>query len=166
MARISALTQVTPSRLGSLSSSHADREFMTLAREQAEKSYSEGGIPIGSVLVRGGRVIGAGHNRRVQQGNPILHGEMDCLALAGRQPSYADTTLYTTLSPCMMCSGTIVQFKIRRVVVGENKNFGGNEAFLRERGVQVAVLDDAQCVGLMRRFIDEHPLVWSEDIAE
>lgn len=143
-----------------------DADFMAEACRLAEKSFSDGGIPIGSVLVRDGRIIGAGHNQRIQLGNPILHGEMDCLENAGRQSSYRDTTLYTTLSPCMMCAGTIVQFKIPRVVIGENVNFGGNEAFLRSRGVDVVVLDDQRCKALMRRYIDAHPSEWGEDIAE
>ena len=144
----------------------SDADFMAEAYRLAEKSFSEGGIPIGSVLVREGKIIGSGHNQRIQLGNPILHGEMDCLENAGRQSSYADTTLYTTLSPCMMCAGTIVQFKIPRVVVGENANFGGNEAFLRSHGVDVVVLNDARCAALMRRYIDSHPHEWGEDIAE
>ena len=143
-----------------------DADFMRLAYEQAQKSYDEGGCPIGAVLVKGGQVVAAGHNQRVQQGDPIAHGEMDCLRKAGRQRSYADTVLYTTLSPCMMCSGTIVQFKIPRVVVGENLNFGGNEDFLRSRGVRVDVLDDPACTELMAKFIAEKPELWDEDIAE
>lgn len=143
-----------------------DADFMRLAYEQAKKSYDEGGCPIGAVLVKDGQVIAAGHNQRVQQGDPIAHGEMDCLRKAGRQRSYADTVLYTTLSPCMMCSGTIVQFKIPRVVVGENANFGGNEDFLRSRGVRVDILDDPACTELMAGFIAEKPELWDEDIAE
>jgi cytosine/creatinine deaminase len=139
---------------------------MSLARAEAEAGYKQGGIPIGSVLVRDGKLLGAGRNQRVQQGNAILHGEMDCLVHAGRQRSYKDTVLYTTLSPCMMCSGTIVQFNIPRVVIGENENFGGNEQFLVDRGVEVVVLGDVECVNLMRRFICEHPQIWSEDIGE
>ena len=139
---------------------------MRAAYEQAKKSYDEGGLPIGSVLVRGGEIVAAGHNQRVQQGDPIAHGEMDCLRRAGRQKSYADTVLYTTLSPCMMCSGTILQFKIPEVVVGEALNFEGNIPFLRERGVKVTNLEDADCIALMRRFIAERPELWNEDIAE
>ena len=144
--------------------SRSDEEFMALARAEAVTSYRQNGIPIGSVLVRRGSVLGSGHNQRVQLNNPILHGEMDCLVHAGRQDSYRDTVLYTTLSPCMMCSGTIVQFNIPRVVIGENENFGGNEQFLREHGVNVLVLGDPACIELMRRFINEYPNLWSEDI--
>jgi cytosine deaminase len=140
--------------------------FVTRAYELALKSYTEGGCPIGSVLVRGGVVIGEGHNQRIQQGDPIAHGEMDALRNAGRQTHYRDTILYTSLSPCMMCAGTIVQFGIPHVVIAENSNFGGNEAFLRERGVLVEVVDDARCVELMARFIAERPALWNEDIAE
>lgn len=140
---------------------------MQAAYDQAFKSYEEGGCPIGSVLVDDeGNILGAGHNMRVQEGNPIKHGEMQAFTAAGRQKSYLKTTLYTTLSPCMMCSGTIVQFKVPRVIVGENENFGGNEEFLRERGVEVTVLDDPECKALMKRFIEEKPELWNEDIAE
>ncbi|GGD76098.1 nucleoside deaminase [Croceicoccus mobilis] len=132
----------------------------------AMESRGEGGLPIGSVLARGDKIIGRGHNRRVQQGNPILHGEMDALRDAGRQESYRDTVLYTSLSPCMMCAGTIVQFKIPRVVICENLNFGGNEQFLIERGVTVEVLNEQRFVDMMARFIEEQPALWDEDIAE
>jgi creatinine deaminase len=142
-------------------------KFMKAAYDQALKSYEEGGCPIGSVLVDDqGNILGAGHNMRVQEGNPIKHGEMQALTDAGRQKSYLNTTLYTTLSPCMMCSGTIVQFKIPRVVVGENDNFGGNEDFLRERGVEVILMNDQDCKDLMKKFITEKPELWNEDIAE
>ncbi len=144
----------------------SDAPFLARALEEAQKGFDERGVPVGSVLVRGGEVIGAGHNRRVQHGDPIAHGEMDCLRAAGRQRDYSDTTLYTTLSPCMMCSGTIVQFGIPRVVIGENATFGGNEEFLRSRGVEVLVLDDSRCRELMERFIREYPEVWNEDIGE
>lgn len=139
--------------------------FVTRCYELALKGYEEGGCPIGSVLVRDGQIIGEGHNQRIQQGDPIAHGEMDALRNAGRQTHYRDTILYTSLSPCMMCAGTIVQFGIPHVVIAENRNFGGNEAFLRERGVQVDVVDDARCVELMARFIAEQPALWNEDIA-
>jgi cytosine deaminase len=138
---------------------------MQRAFAEARKGYDAGGVPVGAVLVANGRIIGAGHNKRVQEGNPIAHGEMDCLQNAGRRPRYDDTMLYTTLSPCMMCAGTIVQFGIKRVVVGENANFGGNEEFLRQRGVEVVLLDDAACKDLMGKFIREKPELWSEDIA-
>lgn len=143
-----------------------DKKFLKLAYDEAIAGFDEGGCPIGSVLAEGDRLIAQGRNQRVQGGDPIAHGEMDCLRKAGRQKSYRDMTLYTSLSPCMMCSGTIVQFDIKRVVVGENVNFGGNEAFLRERGVEVIVADDADCIALMKRFIDEKPELWAEDIAE
>jgi cytosine deaminase len=143
-----------------------DAKFMEEAFVQARKSCDEGGLPIGAVLIRAGRIIGRGHNRRVQHGNPVAHGEMDCLQNAGRQRSYRDATLYTTLSPCMMCAGTIVQFAIARVVIGENRNFGGNEQFLRDRGVDVAILDHAGCIDLMARTIRERPELWYEDIGE
>lgn len=143
-----------------------DPDLLTRAYALARKSYDEGGCPIGSVLARGGKILGEGHNQRVQKGDPIAHGEMDALRNAGRQASYAGTTLYTTLSPCMMCAGTIVQFKIPRVVIAENVNFGGNEAFLRTHGVEVEIVGDARCIELMRRFIAEQPSLWNEDIAE
>ena len=139
--------------------------FITRCFELAAQGASEGGLPIGSVLVSAGRIIGEGYNRRVQQGDPIAHGEMDALRNAGRQRSYAGTTLYTSLSPCMMCAGTIVQFGIPHVVIAENRNFGGNEDFLRERGVRVEIVDDARCTELMASFIADHPTLWNEDIA-
>lgn len=142
-----------------------DQLFLRRALEQATIGFDEGGCPIGSVLVRDGTVIGLGRNRRVQNGDPIAHGEMDALRNAGRQKTYRDTTLYTSLSPCMMCSGTIVQFGIPRVVIGENKTFGGNEAFLRQRCVEVIVANDPDCIALMERFIRENPELWAEDIA-
>ena len=142
-----------------------DCGFMHLAFEQALQSYRDGGLPIGAVMVEGGRVVAAGHNRRVQDGDPVAHGEMDCIRKAGRRPRYDRVTLYTTLSPCMMCAGTIVQFGIRRVVVGEEQNFSGNADFLRSRGVEVVMLDSPECIELMARFIRERPEVWDEDIA-
>ncbi|MCX7381620.1 MAG: nucleoside deaminase [Alphaproteobacteria bacterium] len=146
--------------------SETDRTFLRLAYEEAKAGYDEGGCPIGSTLAEGGRLIASGRNQRVQQGDPIAHGEMDCLRRAGRQKSYRRTTLYTSLSPCMMCAGTIVQFGIPRVVVGEAVNFPGNVDFLRARGVEVIVADDAACIALMQRFITEKPELWAEDIAE
>ena len=143
-----------------------DRRFLRLAYEEAKGGYDEGGCPIGSVLARGDTLIAQGRNQRVQQGDPIAHGEMDCLRKAGRQKSYRDMTLYTTLSPCMMCSGTILQFKIPRVVIGEAENFAGNSDFLRQHGVEVILADDPDCIALMRRFIAEKPALWNEDIAE
>jgi cytosine/creatinine deaminase len=148
-----------------------DLKWMERALQQAQDSFDQGGLPIGSVLVRNhpsgeDELIGEGHNQRVQQGDPIARGEMDCIRNAGRQRTYRDTTIYTTLSPCMMCSGTIVQFRIPKVVIGENSNFGGNEEFLRGNGVEVVILDDAKCKALMARFIAERPEVWNEDIGE
>jgi cytosine deaminase len=143
-----------------------DARFMRLAYEEARQGYEEGGVPVGSVMVEDGRVIARGRNKRVQEGDPIAHGEMDCLRSAGRRPGYRGVTLYTTLSPCMMCTGTILQFEIPRVVIGENKNFAGNGDFLAERGVEVVLLDDADCIALMARFIAEKPELWNEDIAE
>jgi cytosine deaminase len=143
----------------------ATRLLFAHAVRQARKSLGEGGIPIGAALAEDGRIVAEGHNRRVQQGDPIAHGEMDCLRLAGRRPNYRGTMLMTTLSPCMMCSGTIVQFGIPKVIIGENRNFGGNEDFLRSRGVDVIVLDDPACVEMMQAFITSHPELWNEDIA-
>lgn len=131
----------------------------------ALRGYEEGGIPVGAVIARGADVIGEGWNRRVQHGDPIAHGEMDCLRRAGRQASYRDTVLYTSLSPCLMCSGTIVQFGIPAVVILENVNFGGNEEFLRSHGVDVRIVGDERCIALMRRFIEQNPRLWDEDIA-
>ena len=140
--------------------------FMAAAIAEAEAGLAEGGIPIGSVLVHQGRVIGQGHNRRVQKGSAILHGEMDALENSGRQPAavYSQSVIYTTLSPCSMCSGAILLYKIPRVVVGENVTFRGEEELLRSRGVVVEVLQDARCIELMRRFIAQHPTLWNEDI--
>jgi cytosine deaminase len=148
-----------------METSDQDIEFMTAALEQAEKSYREGGLPIGAVMVEAKRIVARGHNKRVQEGDPIAHGEMDCLRAAGRRARYDNVTLYTTLSPCMMCSGTILQFGIPRVVVGEDVSFPGNIDFLRRRGVEVRLLDDGRCKELMRRFIREKPELWDEDIA-
>jgi cytosine/creatinine deaminase len=145
--------------------SDADVRFLRAAYEQALKSYNEGGLPIGAAMVENGNVVAAGHNRRVQDGDPIAHGEMDCFRKAGRRARYEGVTLYTTLSPCMMCAGTILQFGVKRVVVGENRNFPGNIDFLRSRGVDVRLMDDADCITLMTRFIREHPDLWDEDIA-
>ena len=143
-----------------------DARFLRIAYEEALAGYNEGGCPIGSVLASGDELIAQGRNQRVQKGDPIAHGEMDCLRKAGRQKSYSGMTLYTSLSPCMMCTGTIIQFGIKRIVVGENKNFGGNEDFLRKNGVEVILVNDADCIDLMERFIKEKPELWNEDIAE
>ena len=143
-------------------------EFMQAAIAEAQQGLAEGGIPIGSVLVHQGRIIGRGHNQRVQQGSAIRHGEMDALENAGRLPAqtYRDAVLYTTLSPCAMCSGAILLYGIGRVVVGENQTFMGEEDWLRGRGVQVEVCQDKRCVSLMRNFIAAQPQLWNEDIGE
>lgn len=140
--------------------------FLHAAIEEARISQAEGGIPIGSVIVHQGRIVGRGHNRRVQRGSAILHAEMDALENAGRQPAsvYREAALYTTLSPCAMCSGAILLYGIPRVVIGENQTFLGEEALLRSRGVQVEVLQDTACVELMRSFIAANPGLWNEDI--
>ena len=141
-------------------------EFLKAAVAEAEAGLAEGGIPIGSVLVHEGQIIGRGHNRRVQRGSAILHGEMDALENAGRLPAavYTRSVLYTTLSPCAMCSGAILLYRIPRIVVGENVTFVGEEELLRDRGVAVDVLQDARCIEMMRQFILEHPAIWNEDI--
>jgi cytosine deaminase len=140
--------------------------FMEAAIAEARQGLEEGGIPIGSVLVHHGVILGRGHNRRVQKGSATLHGEMDALENAGRLPAriYRESVLYTTLSPCPMCSGAILLYGIPRVVIGENSTFLGEEALLRSRGVQVEVVESEQCIDLMRRFIEEKPQLWNEDI--
>lgn len=142
--------------------------FMQAAIEEAQLGLAEGGIPIGSVLVHDGRIIGRGHNRRVQEGSVIKHGEMDALENAGRQPAslYREAVLYTTLSPCPMCSGAILLYGIRKVIVGENQTFMGDEELLRARGVRVDVVQDHTCVALMQQFIADQPQLWNEDIGE
>lgn len=141
-------------------------DFLRVAIEEAEEGLREGGIPIGSVIVRDGTILGRGHNRRVQRGSVVLHGEMDAFENAGRQTAatYRECTLYTTLSPCPMCAGAILLYGIPRVVVGENRTFLGDEALLRERGVVVDVRQDADCIRLMTEFIARHPALWQEDI--
>lgn len=143
-------------------------QFMRAAIEEARLGLQEGGIPIGSVLVHKGRIVGRGHNRRVQKGSAILHGEMDALENAGRLPAsvYRESVLYTTLSPCDMCTGAILLYGIPKVVIGENRTFMGGEALLRSRGVELDVLQDEDCIELMRRFIAEKPELWNEDIGE
>ena len=145
-----------------------DAAFMEAAKEQAREGLDEGGIPIGAVLVADGQVLGAGRNRRVQRGSPILHGETDALDAAGRQPAdlYRRATMYTTLSPCDMCTGAMLLYGIPRVVIGENRTFVGGEDLLRSRGVEVVVLDDPECVELMESFIAARPELWNEDIGE
>ncbi len=141
-----------------------DRELMAAALGQARDSLEGGGVPVGAVLAHGGEVLAAGHNERVQHGDPVAHGEISALRNAGRRPNYADTTLYTTLSPCQMCTGAILLFQIPRVVVGEARTFEGDLGFLRERGVEVVLLDDPACVAVMEEFQARYPEVWSEDI--
>ena len=143
-------------------------KFMDAAIEEARKGLAEGGIPIGSVLVIDGEIIGRGHNRRVQKGSAILHAEMDALENAGRLSAkeYQRATLYSTLSPCDMCSGTALLYKIPKVVIGENKTFQGPEAYVRSRGVEVVILDDPECIALMEEFIAARPELWNEDIGE
>ncbi len=145
-----------------------DRPFLRAAIEEAEIGRDEGGIPIGSVLVVDGEIVGRGHNRRVQRGSVVLHAEMDALENAGRQAAdvYARTTLYSTLSPCDMCSGAALLYGIPRIVVGENRTFKGPEEHLRERGVEVVILDDPECSALMEEFIRSRPELWNEDIGE
>jgi cytosine/creatinine deaminase len=142
--------------------------FMAAAIAEAEAGLAEGGIPIGSVLVHQGRIIGRGHNRRVQRGSVVLHGEMDALENAGRQPArvYRESVLYTTLSPCPMCTGAALLYGIPRVIIGENTTFLGDESLLRQRGVEVTVLQDPRCIELMQAFIRRHPELWNEDIGK
>lgn len=141
-------------------------EFLRAAIDEARQGLAEGGIPIGSVVVHDGKIVGRGHNRRVQQASTILHGEMDALERAGRKLAsfYRECTLYTTLSPCPMCSGATVLYKIPKVVIGENKSFLGEEQWLKRHGVEVTVLQDEECIGLMREFMERHPQLWAEDI--
>jgi cytosine deaminase len=141
-------------------------KFMIEAIEMAKKSFKEGGIPIGSVLVKNGVIVAKGHNKRVQENNPILHGEMDCLNNAGRIASYKDCVIYSTLMPCYMCAGTIVQFKIPKVIVGESKTFAGARAFMEDHGVEVIDLNLDECKQLMNQFILKKPEIWFEDIGE
>ena len=141
-------------------------KFMQAAIDEARLGRSQGGIPIGAVLIRDGKIIGQGHNKRVQEDSAIKHGEMDCLTNAGRQHSYRDTVIYTTLMPCYMCAGTIVQFKIPKVMVGESRTFGESRAFLESHGVEVVDLDLQECVDMMDEFIEAEPTLWNEDIME
>ena len=145
-----------------------NERFLNEALEEAKNGFAEGGIPIGSVLVHKGKIIGRGHNKRVQDGSVVLHGEMDALENAGRQPAsvYRECIIYTTLSPCSMCSGTILLYGIPKVVVGENRTFMGEEELLRSRGVEVTVLENQECYELMQKFISEKPELWNEDIGE
>ena len=145
--------------------------FLQAAIDEAKKGLSEGGLPIGSVLVRGGQIIGRGHNRRVQHGDPMAHAEIDCLKNAGRQKTYRDTVLYSTLMPCFLCSGAVVQFGVPKVIVGESVNCPGGQGpgglspdFLRSHGVEVIDLTDKECIEMMAKFVREHPALWNEDI--
>jgi len=145
-----------------------DIRLLARAREQAQEGLAEGGIPIGAVLASDGEVLGAGHNKRIQLGSPIRHGETDALENAGRLPAavYRLSTMYTTLSPCDMCTGAILLYGIPRVVIGENRTFMGGEDYLRSRGVEVIVADDPACVTMMENFISQNPELWNEDIGE
>lgn len=143
-------------------------EFLRATIDEAIQGLSEGGIPIGSVIVHNNKIIGRGHNRRIQKGSPILHGEMDAFENAGRQPAkvYRESTLYTTLSPCPMCSGAILLYGIKKVVIGENKTFMGDEELLKSRGVELTILQNEECITLMEQFITANPVLWNEDIGE
>jgi len=141
-------------------------KFMQAAIDEAKKGRDTGGIPIGSVLVKEGKIIGAGHNQRVQQNDPMAHAEIDCLKQAGRVGSYKDMTLYSTLMPCYLCAGAVVQFGIKRVIVGEDTTFPGAEAFMKEHGVEVTNLQSQECIDLMTTFIEQYPKLWNEDIGE
>jgi creatinine deaminase len=138
--------------------------FLRAAIDEAKQGLSEGGLPIGSVLVRAGKIIGRGHNRRVQRGDPMAHAEIDCLTNAGRQRTYRDTLLYSTLMPCYLCSGAAVQFGVPKVIVGESVNFAGGPEFMRSKGINVVDLHDAECIAMMKQFIENHPELWNEDI--
>lgn len=143
-------------------------QFLQAAIEEAKKGLQEGGIPIGSVLVIDGKIVGRGHNKRLQDGSAILHAEMDCLENAGRMPAskYKRATLYSTLSPCSMCSGAALLYKIPKIIIGENRTFKGPEEYVRSLGVQVEVLDNQECFEMMQKFIDKNPSLWNEDIGE
>lgn len=152
-------------KIGSVALGKAD-EFMLAAIEEARKGMSQGGLPIGSVLVRNGQIVARGHNQRVQKGDPMAHAEIDCLTQAGRQKTYKDTVLYSTLMPCYLCSGAVVQFGVPKVIVGESVNFGGGPEFMRRHHVEVTDLRDSECIEMMKQFIAEHPELWNEDIGK
>lgn len=141
-------------------------EFFKAAIDEAKKGLSEGGIPIGSVLVKDGKIVAGGHNKRVQENNPMLHAEIDCLMSAGRIGSYKGTTLYSTLMPCYLCAGAVVQFGIKKVIVGESKTFPGAVDFMRQHGVEVIDLNNKKCIELMLDFIKNNPALWNEDIGK
>ena len=144
----------------------ADHQFMEEAYRQAELGYNEGGVPVGAVMVKNGAVVCAGRNKRVQENDPVLHGETDCLRAGGLRNDYSEIDLYTTLSPCMMCVGAILNFGIKRVVIGESENFPGHLSTLIDHGVEVVLMDDETCKGLMAKFIKERPDLWYEDIGD
>lgn len=164
--RLLGLRSVRPSNPDTSQESSTLDKFMRAAYQEAKKGRDEGGIPIGSVIVIDGRIVGRGHNRRVQRGSAILHAEMDCLENAGRLTAsdYARATLYSTLSPCDMCSGTVLLYKIPKVVIGENQTFQGPEEYVRSRGVELVIQQNQECITLMREFIADHPELWNEDI--
>ena len=141
-------------------------EFMQAAIAEAKQGLNEGGIPIGSVIVRDGQIVGRGHNRRVQHNDPMAHAEIDCLQNAGRIGNYKDTTLYSTLMPCYLCAGAVVQFGIKKVIVGENKTFEGAEEFMKQHGVEIVNLQNEECINMMENFIEAKPELWNEDIGE
>ena len=141
-------------------------EFMQAAIAEAKQGLNEGGIPIGSVIVRDGQIVGRGHNRRVQHNDPMAHAEIDCLQNAGRIGNYKGTTLYSTLMPCYLCAGAVVQFGIKKVIVGENKTFEGAEAFMKQHGVEIVNLQNEECIRMMENFIEAKPELWNEDIGE
>lgn len=141
-------------------------EFMQAAIAEAKQGLNEGGIPIGSVIVRDGKIVGRGHNRRVQHNDPMAHAEIDCLQNGGRIGNYKGTTLYSTLMPCYLCAGAVVQFGIKKVIVGENKTFEGAEEFMKQHGVEILNLQNEECIQMMEHFIEEKPELWNEDIGE
>jgi cytosine deaminase len=141
-------------------------KFLAEAITEAKKGLSEGGIPIGSVLVKDGKIIGMGHNKRVQENNPMIHAEIDCLMNAGRIGSYKDTVLYSTLMPCYLCAGAVVQFGIKKIIAGESKTFPGAADFMKSHGVEVIDLNNSECINMMENFIKEKPELWNEDIGE
>jgi creatinine deaminase len=144
------------------------RKYMAVAIEEAKKGFAMGGIPIGSILVIDDKIVGRGHNQRIQKGSAILHAEMDCLENAGRLTAkeYRKSVLFSTLSPCDMCSGAVLLYRIPRIIVGENKTFQGPEQYIRDRGVDVTILNDPECIEMMEKFIKENPTLWNEDIGE
>lgn len=165
LPQVGVISIITHHRI-TMQEEHGVDQFMRLAIEEAQKGRAEGGIPIGSVLIKDGKLVASGHNKRVQEGNPILHGEMDCLFNAGRVGSYRNSVIYSTLMPCYMCAGTIVQFKIPKVIVGESRTFSGAREFMEQHGVEVIDLDLQECVKMMEDFIEAEPTLWNEDIGE